>query len=518
MATTIRSLPDELLVEMLGKLHKKDLKSARLVCTLWSTAGAKWMFQRVYFAPRETSIKLFTDVAANPAFARNVTELIYDGRLFLPQLGTFGSYYQAFCIRVAEEADLFFESVSNCLLPRQANFAEDVYQGSIWNRGILGAGGEMKVIDASAREDFRTDAGNSLARYVRLLQQQENIFTKGKDVKALNEGLNSFRNITKVSVVVDFAHCSEYDLHAGDSDDQYIEHHQWYSSRSYTEFGFAVPPSKWCRDSDSYYEDQQWWEDSKWDVRGVHNLFQAVSTHCQRLKELRIGSNHYRAPMTVFQLSDIETEKIAAAARGLTTLRLYTYVTNDDDGSAYAKQYSYLGRLLQEAQGLRNLSSSGYCGGWEESADDDDEDPVYNERTNFSLFLGKQWPYLTKLTLKAARVKARNLMTILRAHTESLRELRLVDIHLLGKGGRDHLATEIGQILKLHFVSIRRLTYEGHLEAYQPRCSTEQGFQLIRDMMQWALPSLLEIEQKLGSIYSESTFIGRLKASPETDR
>ena len=251
MGTTIRNLPDELLVEILGKLVKKNLKSARLVCALWSTAGAKWMFQRVYFAPRKTSMKLFTDIAANPAFARNVKELVYDGRLFLPELGTFGSYCSAFGARVCEEFDLCGDYVRNRSAVSEADFAEAVYQDSIWNRETLGIGDEMMIVDVCDLEAFRVHAGNSLIRYARLLQQQETIFTKGKDLKALSEGLISFRNITKVEVIVDFEHYWEYDLHAGDRDDQYIEHHQWYSSRSYTEFGFAVPPSKWCPEPQS---------------------------------------------------------------------------------------------------------------------------------------------------------------------------------------------------------------------------------------------------------------------------
>ena len=89
MVTSIQNIPDELLMEILGRLPKNDLKKARLANTLWSTAGAKWMFQRVYFAPREAPIKTFTDIAANPAFARNVKELIYDGRLFLSGLRDF---------------------------------------------------------------------------------------------------------------------------------------------------------------------------------------------------------------------------------------------------------------------------------------------------------------------------------------------------------------------------------------------------------------------------------------------
>ena len=104
MVTSIQNIPDELLMEILGWLPKNDLKKARLANTLWSTAGATSMFQRVYSAPREAPIKTFTDIAANPAFARNVKELIYDGRLFLPELRDFASYYKNFLARMVEES------------------------------------------------------------------------------------------------------------------------------------------------------------------------------------------------------------------------------------------------------------------------------------------------------------------------------------------------------------------------------------------------------------------------------
>ena len=506
MVTTIRNLPDELLVDTLGKLLKKDLKSARLVCTLWSTAGAKWMFERVYFAPRKTSMKLFTDIAANLAFAPNVKELIYDGRLFLSELGTFGSYYSAFGARVEEEFDLFMNHVKNLSDVSENHFAGDVYEDSIWNGGSLGANEEMKTANMGHLEDFHANAGDSLVRYARLLQQQESIFTKAKDLKALREGLRSFRNITKVSVVVDFRHHSDYEIYADDRHFQYIEHHQWYSSRSYTEFGFAVPPSKWCPDSRSQYGEHLSWDDSKWDVRGVHNLFRAISTHCPRLKELRIGSTQYKAPMTIFNLFDNGTEKYAAMVRDLTKLRLYPYVAKGDNG---ARQYRCLGRFLQEAKELRILSSSRWASdfeGWDEAADNDAA-LVWNLRIDFGFLLGKQWPRLTKLTLKQAWVKAGDLMQILRAHTQSLRELHLMDIYLHGNESWEHLGTEIGKILELYSVSISRLSDQSWTPDH-PWPRGAQGSVLIRNMMQWEHPDKLEIEEKY------ATFTGRLKASP----
>ena len=507
MATTIRNLPDELLVEMLGKLLKKDLKSARLVCTLWSTAGAQWMFERVYFAPRKTSMKLFTDIAANPAFARNVKELVYDGRLFLPELSTFPSYYSAFHARMLEEVNVCGDYVRNCLVVDEANFAYDMYQDSVWNMETLGTSHEMERVCSFDFRDFDAIVINSLVRYARLLEQQESIFSEGRDRKALSKGLSSFRNITKVSAVVDFDISLIYDLHAGDRDDQYTDHHQWYSSRSYTEFGLTVPPSKWCRDVE-----QEWWQNTKWDVRGIHSLFQAISTHSPRLQELRIGSMRYKAPMTIFQLSDSKIEKIAIVARGLTTLRLHLYLAKSDPSSKKARQRHCLGLLLRDARGLRSLSSSGLTTwpvhqAWTQEYEFAEDAVFISERPDFDLYLGRQWPHLTQLTLRGAYMDARYLMSILRAHKESLRELNLRSIVVFGADGWDDFAMETGQILKLHFLSICRLYNEG-IWVPRPR---EQGFALIRDMMRWAHPDELEIEENYG------TFTGRLKASLKTD-
>lgn len=508
MATTIRNIPDELLIEILGKLDKKDLKMARLTCVLWSTSGAKWMFQRVYFAPRKAPMKIFSDIAAIPAFAGNVKELIYDGRLFLPELGNFDSYWTAFRARMVEEFDLYEDHTRNALSNDGMYFADKVYQRSIWSMWKLGAGDNMKRDISGDSKDFETNVANSLIRYARLLDQQESIFKKGKDFKALCKGLRSFRNISTVDTLVEFDHYSDYNIRSGDKHDRFIDPHEWYSFRSQLEFGLTVPPSKWCsrpESQDGGEQDQE--KHIKWDVRGVHTLFRAISTHCPSLKKLCIASMDYKAPMTIFQLSDTDTEKVRIMARRLTTLQLYPYVTKSADGPEYAKQYHCLELLLQEAKALRILSSSRWLldeelGG----SDDGNEDIVSSERTDFGMFLGKVWPHLTKLILTYAWVKARDLMSISRVHRGSLRDLRLASMSLLGADRWEHLGKEMGQILMLHYVWVDGL----HDEVTRTRNSSwplmDQGPTFIRDMMQWALPDLLEIEEDCGKI------TGRLRA------
>ena len=152
-------------------------------------------------------MKFFTDIAANFAFALNVKELIYDGRLFLPELGTIASYPAAFRARMVEELNIYEDLTRNSLGGAESDFADEVYQGSIWNMENLGAGDCMSRFIAGDGKEYHTNVGNGLIRYKCLLNQQDSILKKGKDSKALCEGLKLFRNVSKVGVLADFVQC-----------------------------------------------------------------------------------------------------------------------------------------------------------------------------------------------------------------------------------------------------------------------------------------------------------------------
>lgn len=468
------------------------------------------MFQRVHFAPRKAPIKVFNDIAVNPSFALNVKELIYDGRLFLPELGDGASYKAAFCARMLEEFDTYEDYTRHPKGAAECNFAHQVYQDSIWNVERLGAGVIMKRRFADDCEEFRINVADSFERYENLLEWQERILKDGTDFKALCEGLKSIRNINKVDALACFDHCSDYYYRADNSEN----FDDWYSRRSKLEFGLTVPPSRWCRrpaSQDGGELDRK--ERTKWDVRGVQALFRAVSTHCPGLKELCLGSFLYKAPLTIFELSDPDVEKVRIMARRIRTLRLHPYVTKSGEFTDYARQRYCLDILLQEAKELRMLSSSAWFLDEEseesEESDDGNEDPVWSDRISFGMFCGKVWPYLTKLCLEtdgSARVKAGDLMSIIRAHKGSLRELSMWGIMLLGKQGWEYFGRQMGQILELHHIEVHGLYDDITLDPYCRFLQGDQGLAFVRDMMQWALPDLLEIEEKYGTI------TGRVKA------
>ena len=193
-------------------------------------------------------------------------------------------------------------------------------------------------------------------------------------------------------------------------------------------------------------------------------------------------------------------------ARRLKTLQLHPYVTKSDGCTDSARQRYCLEVLLQEAKELRTLSSSTWFLDEEfeeseesEESDDGNEDPFWSDRTNFGMFRGKVWPHLTKLSLKTygcARVKVGDLMSIIGAHRGSLRELSMCGISLLGKEGWEHFGRQMSQILELNKVEVLRLYVDHTLYPYRRSLQDGQGLAFVRDMMQWALPDQLEIEEK----------------------
>ena len=82
MPCQIGDLPDEILVWILTLLPKPDLKSARLTCTRWSHIGAARLFVRTFFASQKETLMYFEGISNNPVFGGNITELVYDARLF----------------------------------------------------------------------------------------------------------------------------------------------------------------------------------------------------------------------------------------------------------------------------------------------------------------------------------------------------------------------------------------------------------------------------------------------------
>lgn len=81
--TTLLTIPTEIIQDILLELPKADIKSVRLTCQRLSNLASGYLFQRIYFAPRQKVMKDFAKIANHPIFCNSITEVVYDARLFL---------------------------------------------------------------------------------------------------------------------------------------------------------------------------------------------------------------------------------------------------------------------------------------------------------------------------------------------------------------------------------------------------------------------------------------------------
>ena len=311
MAPQFQDLPDELLVQVLGYLPKFDLKSARLSCTRCCHTGAQWLFQRVYFAPRQAAIDTFLSISANPTFARNVTELVYDGRLFVSEFTDYDRYNEAF------DDYLRFNK-------------GDVY--GVYKGGVN-------------RDTFLEVLAKSLILYTSFYDQQQSILQDYKDHEALLTGLNNFPNITTVTALGVFLQSDRRKAHTTND-------HLWYARRSRLELAESITPKQWT----------DYRKDISWDVRGIQNLVRAVAKRCKNVKHLYIGEN-LEAPMTIFETEQDGCNDVCTLARRLTCLAMKLYTLKEDDEDARRTQYSCLEGFLSQTKELRCISMTGNLNG-----------------------------------------------------------------------------------------------------------------------------------------------------------
>ena len=80
--TVVGDLPNEVLKKAFMRLRREALKNVRLTSRHWSELSAGLMFERIYFSPAKTVIENFTLITSNPLLCINITEVVYDARVF----------------------------------------------------------------------------------------------------------------------------------------------------------------------------------------------------------------------------------------------------------------------------------------------------------------------------------------------------------------------------------------------------------------------------------------------------
>ena len=74
---SIDHLPPELLLSIFSQISERnDLLQARLACKKFADAGAKFMFRRVYLAPRYHRIRKFLAITEHPIFSKTIDTIV----------------------------------------------------------------------------------------------------------------------------------------------------------------------------------------------------------------------------------------------------------------------------------------------------------------------------------------------------------------------------------------------------------------------------------------------------------
>lgn len=89
-------VPNEILLLVFLQLSKEELKSARLVCKLWSFLPLGFLFDRIYISPHSVNVQVFDSIAAHPLISRCITEVVYDVCDFRAGLSRL-EYFDALC-------------------------------------------------------------------------------------------------------------------------------------------------------------------------------------------------------------------------------------------------------------------------------------------------------------------------------------------------------------------------------------------------------------------------------------
>jgi hypothetical protein len=473
MARTIDCVPNEILIEILRQLDSESLKEARLTCSRWARAGAGLLFRRVYFAPHQKVMEVFTNITCEPAFAAGVTELIYDGRMFW---------------RYWTDPDVYYDAYVKAIESVNWEESDEEYDPSVYTF-VKDFG---RTLDPQMEsESYKDRAAAGCGRYTELLTQLREILDTGLDMDVLCHGLQQLLNLTTVSIVHDFDGQGDFiDLHAPLP--------LWYGQWSAAIWKNTLPPISWSLCDEMAREAEEGEEENEslmdvltnypWDWRGVVELTKAISSYSPKITHLHYGSQLSKIPL--YTLNDASVAMSLKLTAG--SLKCFKFDSTTSVDGAHQKSltsdseaFGVLGEVLEHAQHLTTLSTSMHT--WL---------PAW-QRT-FGQVL---WPKLSTLELGDRPLDLNALKGICQRHQNTLVDLRLRIIHLDFENGIDSwedVGAELGSFLKLRGLEIRGLAAGAYRRNGGREASSSLGARTERvgyQIMRWVPKSLIEVQR-----------------------
>ena len=401
----IDALPAELLIESLRWLDLPSLKAARFTCRQWAEAGAYSLFNRLYFAPRHDLMDIFKSITEKPAFAANVTEIVYDARMFWNHMAQRSAYSKKF---MREMADRYLDLKGGSGVE---------YDHPDYIAGLL---------PEEQRRLLEEVLNESLRQYKCRLQEQTSIIASRRDFEVLCAGLERLPKVTQMSVMDRFEHPL-------DSQPFMWSQHEWYNKWFSEQHKATARPSRWAEAEYVWAEadySKDVMNDYPWDFQGIDNLFEAAILHAPRIEKILIGGQISNLSADLYNTATVANAMAQLAPR-LTMLKVDCVLARIADGSV-------LTRILRRADRLQELHITlpnhfGYVR---------------------SLSEGRKWPLLRVLDLGHGDFDYPLLKDFSTSHVDTLREVRFRTVNLRSGEAWEVAATELGKVLKLDLVAL----------------------------------------------------------------
>ena len=308
---------------------------------------------------------------------------------------------------------------------------------------------------------------DDLEQYSDCVKEQLQILDNRADLRALLAGLGQMP-IKRLTVQDSFRNYDRVSIHPTD--------HSWYDENCELRFPRFLP-SSW----DEFWLPLEWDDHAPnvltWDCRGLANLFSAFSEHCHQIGEFHIGTQNSPAPMVLFHPSSGTIDHIDRLAPQLTSLKLDCKPYRSDEAQDVDAAVSRLIDLIHNAKEIKALSS------------------CINIDKQHSLQIIQGWRdglHLSLLDLGNFRATQDSLTAIIKTQKDTLSELKLRNMRMIGPDSWEGLGDEIGKHLKLQKITINEL-YSEPCDSIMP--SSDLQRKVAHLIMQWASPVMLETER-----------------------
>ena len=177
-------LPPELKVDVLARLDKRDLKSARLVSKKWSLLATGPLFDRVFFSCRGLDLEVWEKVTRHPVIGGVVREVVYDGSIFKAEM-EFEEYFWELCT--------YLPSITNDFMSEPFNSADEEINAFIEDCKVKS---DEEIYGRHKGDAFLIKGYKNHLKYAEFERHE---LRKGTSLSTLCDGLRRLNNLRSVT-------------------------------------------------------------------------------------------------------------------------------------------------------------------------------------------------------------------------------------------------------------------------------------------------------------------------------